>query len=95
MRRGLPASAVAAQPRGHYGGHLLVVLTVPTRRSDRRGRAREAIEQGREVLRDLLRALRLFGDGRVTLGALAGRVSRRRVEPVALGAAGGPTACSS
>jgi hypothetical protein len=41
------------------GGHLLVALTY------------EASADGREVLRDLLRALRLFGDGRVTLGSLA------------------------
>jgi len=40
-------------------GHLLVALTC------------EQAADGREVLRDLLRALRLFGDGRVTLGALA------------------------
>jgi hypothetical protein len=39
--------------------HLLVALTC------------EQASDGREVLRDLLRALRLFGDGRVTLGALA------------------------
>ena len=39
--------------------HLLVALTC------------EQAADGREVLRDLLRALRLFGDGRVTLGALA------------------------
>ncbi|MGH2903571.1 MAG: hypothetical protein ACRDK7_08320, partial [Solirubrobacteraceae bacterium] len=31
----------------------------------------EALARGRGVLKDLLRALRLFGDGRVTLGALA------------------------
>ncbi len=39
--------------------HLLVALTC------------ERSQDGREVLQDLLRALRLFGDGRVTLGALA------------------------
>ncbi|MGA8363397.1 MAG: hypothetical protein WB709_02635 [Solirubrobacteraceae bacterium] len=39
--------------------HLLVALTC------------EQASDGRAVLRDLLRALRLFGDGRVTLGALA------------------------
>ena len=45
----------------------------------------------REVLKDLLRALRLFGDGRVTLGALAwARAGGERLEPVALGAAGAP-----
>jgi hypothetical protein len=44
---------------GDSSGHLLVALTC------------EQAADGREVLRDLLRALRLFGDGRVTLGALA------------------------
>jgi hypothetical protein len=34
-------------------------------------RAELTIAHGRDVLRDLLRALRLFGDGRVTLGPLA------------------------
>jgi len=40
-------------------GHLLVALTC------------EESSDGREVLKDLLRALRLFGDGRVALGPLA------------------------
>jgi hypothetical protein len=44
---------------GDSPGHLLVVLTC------------EQSADGREVLQDLLRALRLFGDGRVTLGPLA------------------------
>ncbi len=39
--------------------HLLVALTC------------ERASDGRAVVRDLLRALRLFGDGRVTLGSLA------------------------
>ena len=43
------------------------------------------------MLRDLLRALRLFGDGRVTLGALAwARVGVGSWNPVALGAGGRP-----
>jgi len=43
------------------------------------------------VLKDLLRALRLFGDGRVTLGALAwARVGAGSWNPVALGAGGRP-----
>ena len=58
---------------------------------------REALARGREVLRDLLRALRLFGDGRVTLGALAwARVGGGAVEPAARSApAGARTGCSS
>jgi hypothetical protein len=43
------------------------------------------------VLKDLLRALRLFGDGRVTLGALAwARVGTGAWNPTALGAGGRP-----
>jgi hypothetical protein len=51
----------------------------------------EALARGRGVLRDLLRALRLFGDGRVTLGALAwARVGTGAWNPLALGAGGRP-----
>ena len=51
----------------------------------------EALTRGRGVLTDLLRALRLFGDGRVTLGALAwARVGAGSWNPVALGAGGRP-----
>jgi hypothetical protein len=65
--------------------HLIVALT--TAEDD----PREAIARGREILKDLLRALRLFGDGRVTLGALAwARVSGGRWRPLALGAGGRP-----
>ena len=63
------------------------------RRSWRTARWDETIARGREVLKDLLRALRLFGDGRVTLGALAwARVTGAggRWNPVALGAGGRP-----
>lgn len=49
----------AGDPPSGGAGHLLVALTC------------EESADGREVLRDLLRALRLFGDGRVTLGPLA------------------------
>jgi hypothetical protein len=57
--RWAPAQALAAGGDDGEAGHLLVVLTC------------EQASDGREVLKDLLRALRLFGDGRVTLGALA------------------------
>jgi hypothetical protein len=57
--RWAPAQALAAGGDDGEAGHLLVVLTC------------EQASDGRAVLRDLLRALRLFGDGRVTLGALA------------------------
>ena len=51
-----------------------------------------AIARGREVLRDLLRALRLFGDGRVTLGPLAwARVGGEDAwSTIALGTGGRP-----
>ncbi len=50
----------------------------------------QALTDGREVLEDLLRALRLFGDGRVTLGALAwARLGRRRLERRSRSAAAG------
>jgi hypothetical protein len=55
--RWAPEQALADVERD--SGHLLVALTC------------EQAADGHEVLRDLLRALRLFGDGRVTLGALA------------------------
>jgi hypothetical protein len=65
--------------------HLIVALAVED------GDLREAATQGREVLKDLLRALRLFGDGRVTLGALAWvRVGAGAWSPLALSAGGRP-----
>jgi hypothetical protein len=81
------------------GEHLLVALVrekraAGTDASDA-GEDREAaaIAGGREVLRELLRALRLFGDGRVTYGELAwvraGGVEGRW-RPLALGAGGRP-----
>jgi hypothetical protein len=56
------------------------------------GREEIAIARGREVLKDLLRALRLFGDGRVTLGPLAwARASGEDAwSTVALGVGGRP-----
>jgi hypothetical protein len=56
--RWAPEQAVSAGD-GDEAGHLLVALS-----------CEESID-GRAVLADLLRALRLFGDGRVTLGPLA------------------------
>jgi hypothetical protein len=65
--------------------HLIVVLA--TEEED----PREAAELGGELLKDLLRALRLFGDGRVTLGALAWlRVGSSAWTPLALGSGGRP-----
>jgi hypothetical protein len=81
---GLPSGALATA-RGGSDGHLVVVL----RAED--DEPREALAQGREVLQELLRALRLFGDGRVTLGALAwGRIADGSWSALALGAGGRP-----
>jgi hypothetical protein len=81
---GLPEGALLAAGDGHEG-HLIVALT--TGEDD----PREAIARGREILKDLLRALRLFGDGRVTLGALAwARVAGGAWKPLALGVGGRP-----
>jgi hypothetical protein len=78
---GLPQAALD----GPQGGHLVVVLAVE------QDEPRAALARGREILEDLLRALRLFGDGRVTLGGLAwGRVGDGQWTPLALGAGGRP-----
>ncbi|HTA15234.1 MAG TPA: hypothetical protein VK781_10310 [Solirubrobacteraceae bacterium] len=65
--------------------HLLVVLTAESHDPP------AAIAQGTEVVRELLRALRLFGDGRITLGALAWtRIGSAPWETLALGSGGRP-----
>jgi hypothetical protein len=81
---GLPERALA--PEGCDGqDHLIVALAAGE------DDAAEAIANGREILKDLLRALRLFGDGRVTLGALGwARVAGGSWRAVALGAGGRP-----
>ncbi len=80
--RGVPEGALLAGE----GDHLLVVLG-----GGEGSDLQDAIQRGREVLRDLLRALRLFGDGRVTLGALAwARLGTGSWSPLALGAGGRP-----
>jgi hypothetical protein len=77
---GLPADLSAASP-----GRLVVVLSVED------DEPREALAQAREILEELLRALRLFGDGRVTLGAQAwARAGEREWAPLALCAGGRP-----
>lgn len=80
---GLPAELGPAEDDGP--GDLIVALASTEQDPT------EALERGREVLRDLLRALRLFGDGRVTLGALAwARVGSGQWNPLALGRGGRP-----
>jgi hypothetical protein len=80
---GLPEGA-----RGSDGAdveHLAVVLAAGE------GEPLQAVARGRAILKDLLRALRLFGDGRVTLGALAWvRAGEGRWGALALGTGGRP-----
>ena len=79
---GLPGGALESDEQGE---HLVVVLNC---QQDEPGRA---LARGRAVLEELLRALRLFGDGRVTLGAMAwSRVGATQWVPVALGCGGRP-----
>jgi hypothetical protein len=81
--QGAPEQALAG--RQGEADHLLVVYSAQD------DDPRAAIVQGREVLGELLRALRLFGDGRIALGALAW--ARTGVAPwsaLALGKGGRP-----
>jgi hypothetical protein len=83
--QGVPEAAVSAVEEGLDENHLIVLHT--TEQDD----TREALLTGRAVLNDLLSALRLFGDGRVTLGALAwARIGVGPWTPLALGAGGRP-----
>jgi hypothetical protein len=86
---GLPEAAL---PRGEGSEQLVVVLNVGDDESDEAARdARDALSHGRDVLADLLRALRLFGDGRVSLGAIGwARVGTGAWTPLPLGAGGRP-----
>lgn len=80
---GIPGALL--EPSEPGAEHLLAALT--SEEED----PLAALATGREVLRDLLRALRLFGDGRVTLGPLAwARVGGGQWTPLALGGGGRP-----
>jgi hypothetical protein len=82
--QGAPEEALRAGLRDE-DDHLLVVF----RGEDPDPRA--AIARGGEVLRELLRALRLFGDARISLGPLAfSRVGSAPWSSMALGAGGRP-----
>jgi hypothetical protein len=85
---GVPEGALApVGPAGESADteHLLVAFA--TEDID----ALDALARGRDVLGELLRALRLFGDGRVTLGRLAwSRVGVGSWSAVALGGGGRP-----
>lgn len=66
--------------------HLIVLYT-----AEPDGAPQEALLEGRAVLNDLLSALRLFGDGRVSFGALAwARLGGGTWTPFALGVGGRP-----
>ncbi len=81
----LPDGIASALAADDDEAGLVVVYT-----TDREDPA-DALAGGRAVLNDLLSALRLFGDGRVTLGALAwARVGAGAWGPLALGAGGRP-----
>ena len=82
---GLPDEAVSGLAAPRSEPHLVVLYTTEEEGPN------DALLGGREVLKDLLSALRLFGDGRVTLGALAwARVGAGPWTPFALGAGGRP-----
>jgi hypothetical protein len=87
---GLPEAAL---PAGEGCEHLVIVLDAEHEAdAARAGRDHlDAVSHGRAVLQDLLRALRLFGDGRVTLGAIGwARLGAGAWTPLALGAGGRP-----
>jgi hypothetical protein len=80
--QGAPEQALGAVAHGRQD-HLLVVFMA----EDPDPRA--AIAQGMGVVRELLRALRLFGDGRIALGSLAWtRIGSAPWDVVALGTGG-------
>jgi hypothetical protein len=71
--------------QGKGEGHLLVLYTVED------PDAEQALAEGAAILRDLLRALRLFGDGRIALGPLAWtRVGSGSWSAFAMGGGGHP-----
>ena len=80
---GLPPAALEAGEDAEE--HLVVVLAVED------DEPQSALQRGQDVLRDLLRALRLFGDGRVSFGGLAWtRFGAGAWSAVALGTGGRP-----
>ncbi len=87
----VPAGAASVEGEAQ-DDHLIVALSVRDEgEASAEGAPGDAVAQGCEVLVDLLRALRLFGDGRVTLGALAwSRVGDGPWNPLVLGTGGRP-----
>jgi hypothetical protein len=85
---GVPDAALAPirEHAGEHGGHLLVAFTTEATTD-----VFATLARGREVLVELLRALRLFGEGRLALGRLAWvRVGAGSWSPCALGWGGRP-----
>ncbi|HEY2182355.1 MAG TPA: hypothetical protein VGH09_11835 [Solirubrobacteraceae bacterium] len=83
--RELPPGVAASVDRDTSDAQLVIVYT--TEHDD----PAEALALGRDVLGDLLSALRMFGDGRVALGPLAwARVGPGAWGPLSLGAGGRP-----
>jgi hypothetical protein len=82
----LPDAGPSALESELTENHLIVVYTAEPDEAPE-----AALLEGRAVLKDLLSALRLFGDGRVSLGALAwARVGGGSWTPLALGVGGRP-----
>jgi hypothetical protein len=82
----LPDAGPSALESELTENHLIVVYT-----AEPEDAPEAALLEGRAVLKDLLSALRLFGDGRVSLGALAwARIGGGTWTPLSLGAGGRP-----
>jgi hypothetical protein len=81
----MPEGVITSAEDEYAEDHLIVAF------SSEQEDVGEALAAGRAVLKDLLSALRLFGDGRVTLGSLAwARVGSGPWTPLALGTSGRP-----
>jgi hypothetical protein len=83
--QGMPDGALAGGAGGRTDNHLIVVHTAED------DDPQDALLHGCDVLKDLLCALRLFGDGRITLGALAwARIGPGPWSTLAVGTGGRP-----
>ncbi len=82
---GVPQAALAASAEAGAESHLVVVHTAEEDDPP------AGVLRGRELIGELLRALRLFGDGRISLGALGWfRVAADAWSPIAIGGGGRP-----
>jgi hypothetical protein len=80
---GVPDAVRPPQDDARAGSHVLVMYSAECED------AAAGVEQGSELLAELQRALRLFGDGRVRLGSLAwARIGTGAWAPFVLGGAG-------